>query len=506
MSSAPALSQPIGAMRRRFLGVIGGQVRARVVVLLACFLALDNADLGMIGAIAGKLEKALSLSNTELGLLAAIPSLVAAAATVPLGVFTDRINRVRLIAASTALWSVAMVLSALAHSFLALLLTRMALGAAAAAAGPAVASLVGDFFAPRERARMYGMILSGELLGAGFGYVVSGEIASTLGWRAAFLVLAVPSLAIGVALWRLLPEPARGGRGVLRPGATTFVRGESASSPPAAEAGGDAPERSLVQRKVDESDIAPDEALMLRQDPAHMDLWSATKAVLRVRSNVILIISSALGYFYLTGVETFGLVFFQARYHLSQSVATLLLGLLGLGAIVGVVAGGRLADGLVAHGRITGRILVGAASSIAAAALFLPALLVRSLPFALPLYVIAATAFSAREPALDAARLDILHHRLWGRAEAVRTVLRRVMVATAPLVFGFVADELGSRRAASSSQHGFGAGASASGLHATFLILIVTLLAGGIITLRATATYPRDVASAVASEEAHVAC
>jgi hypothetical protein len=50
-----------------WLDLSGGPARARAVLLLGSVLGLDTADLGSIGAIAGKLEHALSLTNTRWG-------------------------------------------------------------------------------------------------------------------------------------------------------------------------------------------------------------------------------------------------------------------------------------------------------------------------------------------------------------------------------------------------------------------------------------------------------
>lgn len=136
-----------------------------------------------------------------------------------------------------------------------------------------------------------------------------------------------------------------------------------------------------------------------------------------------------------------------------------------------------------------------------AAALLVPALLGGELSWTLPLLIAASAAFAARNPPLDAARLDIMHHRLWGRAEGVRTFLRRLMVATAPVAFGVLADAL-DHGGGSAGQHGLGSGASAAGLRLAFLILCATLVLGGQLTFRARRTYPRDVATAIASEEA----
>jgi predicted phage tail protein len=99
--------------------------------------------------------------------------------------------------------------------------------------------------------------------------------------------------------------------------------------------------------------------------------------------------------------------------------------------------------------------------------------------------IVADFAQSASNPPLDAARLDIIVPRLWGRAEAVRTVIRASLQALAPLVFGAVAQYLFGGR-----HHG---------LEDTFLVMLVPLLASGLILMLARRTYGTDVATADAS-------
>ena len=94
-------------------------------------------------------------------------------------------------------------------------------------------------------------------------------------------------------------------------------------------------------------------------------------------------------------------------------------------------------------------------------ALFFPAVFTHRALSALPYLVFAALAVSAQNPPLDAARLDIMPPLLWGRAEAVRTMLRSLAMALAPLLFGAVSD------------HVFGGGRS--GLQWTFIIMILPL-------------------------------
>jgi predicted MFS family arabinose efflux permease len=130
---------------------LGGAARAKVIALLAGVLALNSADTGMIGALAGQLEHDLGIGQTRLGLLATVSGGIGAVASVPMGMLTDRVRRVPLLAATIVLWSAAMAAGGQADSYLWLLLSRLVLGAALAAAGPIVASLIGDLFPPGDR-------------------------------------------------------------------------------------------------------------------------------------------------------------------------------------------------------------------------------------------------------------------------------------------------------------------------------------------------------------------
>lgn len=494
----PKPLKPLPASGRRFVrttadrarewltALLGGPVRVRIILILACVLALDAADKGTVGAVGPELRQSLGISNTELGALTAVSSGVGALAAIPVGMLTDRVNRVRLLSISIALWSGAMVLSGLAGSFLWLLLARLALGAVTATAGPTLASLIGDYFPASERGRIYGFILTGEMLGAGFGLVVGGDLAAMLSWRFAFWFLAVLGAGLLYVVVRLLPEPARGGRSRLRPGATSL-------EPPPGEEGEAAeavPQRDeLAQETVRRSDVEPDPDLVLRRDPGRMPIWAAVRYVLRIPTNRVMIVASAVGYFFFAGLRTFAVVFTTAHYGLSKATVSAFMLVIGVGAIAGVLVGGRLADHRMRRGHAAARVVLPAIAYIVAALLFAPAAATTAVPLAVPLFVLAAGALSAANPPLDAARLDVMHFRLWGRAESVRTFLRMGAEAVSPVVFGFVADELG------------GTGGRATGLEYAFLIMLLPLVANGVILLRGRRTYPRDVATAMASEE-----
>src|SRR5580658_4923547 len=171
------------AARWQLNTAVGGPARVRAVVLLACVLALASADTATVGAAAAPLRHALGISNTDIGLLVTVTALVGAVFSLPFGVLADRLRRTWILGFALLTWGAAMLWSATASSFGQLLLTRACLGAVTAAAGPVVASLVGDWFPGAERGRIYGFVLTGELVGAGVGFAVTGDIAA-LSWRA----------------------------------------------------------------------------------------------------------------------------------------------------------------------------------------------------------------------------------------------------------------------------------------------------------------------------------
>ena len=457
---------------------LGGRERTRVILLLASVLALASADSATVGASAIQLRHDLHINNTDVGLLVTVTSLVAAAASLPFGVLADRVRRTRLLGGAIVLWGAAMIWSATAPTFGQLLLARLFLGGVTAAAGPIVASLVGDWFASSERGRIYGYIISGELVGAAFGFAVTGGIA-TLSWRASFVILALPAFALAWLVFHL-PEPTRGGRKPL----------VSATAMPILAPGvHDGEEQATdAQRLAGERGVEPDPELVLTRDPRRLGLLAAARYVLSIRTNVLLILASAGGYFFLSGVQTFGVEFVTKQYGIAQALSALVLLAVGAAGVIGVLVGGWLGDFLLHRGFLNGRILVSAIAATVAVILFVPAIFIRSPLTALPYISLAALALSAQNPPIDAARLDIVHPLLWGRAEGIRTALRTLAQATAPLLFGALSDYV------------FGGGRSA--LQWTFAFMLLPLAASAYFLYKALHTYPRDVATAAASTAA----
>jgi MFS family permease len=490
--------------KRKLVPVLGGRARTRVIVVLACVLALSSADTATVGAAATELRSALNIGTFDIGLLVSVTAVVGAVFSLPFGALADKLRRTWLLGASITLWGVAMVWSAASTSFSELLVSRLALGGVTAVAGPVVASLVGDWFPGGERGQIYSYILTGELLGGGLGFAFTGELAA-LSWRLAFVILAVPALALAWAVFQL-PEPLRGGRGALAPEPGTrpwlaLQRTDAAAqerahveaqAPPVDDAAPD--QRTDAQRLALERGIRPDPVLVARADPK-MGFFAAVRYVLAVRTNVVLIVSGALGYYFLAGVQTFGVEFVSGsgkqthgQYGVAHAFANGLLLVVGVGAVVGVLVAGPLGDWFLRRGQLSGRLRVAAVAATVTVVMMIPALVTHSVLTALPYLMIAGVGLSAQNPPIDAARLDIMPSWLWGRAEGVRTFVRTGAQALAPLLFGAVSDYV------------FGGGAK--GLRWTFVVMLLPLALSAFYLFVAARRYPRDVATAAAAPPA----
>jgi MFS family permease len=157
----------------------------------------------------------------------------------------------------------------------------------------------------------------------------------------------------------------------------------------------------------------------------------------------------------------------------------------GLGALAGVYLGGRTTDRLLGRGYLNTRVLIPAWQCSRSPSASPPASSPPQLFLALPLLTIGAGLLGAANPPMDAARLDIIHPALWGRAEGIRTLLRTLGEAAAPALFGLTSETI------------FGGGDH--GLQYTFLAFLITPIAAGVLALTALRTYPRDVATAAES-------
>ncbi len=120
----------------------------------------------------------------------------------------DWFRRKPLIVIGALLWSAATLGSAFVHDYWGLYLRRSMVGVGEATFGIFAPAVLADFYPARERNKILSIFYLAIPVGAALGYLSGGEIGSALGWRAPFLLCAIPGMLVALlyALWGKEPE------------------------------------------------------------------------------------------------------------------------------------------------------------------------------------------------------------------------------------------------------------------------------------------------------------
>jgi MFS family permease len=167
---------------------------------------------------AAKLE--LHLSDLQLsfvqGLALALP---VALLSLPIGRITDRGNRVQLLTALAALWTIGTIGTAFVHDFYGLFFARMLAGLGSSCAIGVAISIAADLSGPSHRGRSLLFLSLGNMIGVAVSFALAGSLlgafqhsapifAGLSAWREVHLAFGALSLLL-VAPLLLLREPER---------------------------------------------------------------------------------------------------------------------------------------------------------------------------------------------------------------------------------------------------------------------------------------------------------
>lgn len=145
-----------------------------------------------------------------MGLLASAFFAGYAAMQIPAGLLADRLGNKRILVGGMLAFAAATALRGLAPSYPLLVASGAAAGLAQGTYYAPMFALSSGTLPPARRALGSAVVYSGMALGTSVGYLVGSRFAAgpAWGWRTAFLVLAVPAVAVGVLFALLLKEPA----------------------------------------------------------------------------------------------------------------------------------------------------------------------------------------------------------------------------------------------------------------------------------------------------------
>jgi len=193
----------------RWLTDLTGGGPAYALAILFGFNMVEEMDRDSFGLLVPNIQKSFHMSNAGILSLVAVAALLGLSLTVPIAQWSDSGNRVRLMLLGASVFALFSFGTGVAAFIWMLVIMRAGSGLGQATALPTHNSLMSDWFPIAARPRVFSVYRLANALGAFVGPLMAGLLAAWLGWRAPFIVLAVPTIILVILGLRLV-EPVRG--------------------------------------------------------------------------------------------------------------------------------------------------------------------------------------------------------------------------------------------------------------------------------------------------------
>ena len=210
-------------------GASDGQSSANLVAFwLMLAYCLSFLDRQILVLMIEPIQRDLNISDTMFSLLhGASFALFYTITGLFLGKIVDTKSRVKIIAFSVFLWSLATAVSGISRSFFQLFLARVFVGVGEAGLSPATYSLLGDLFDAKKRSLAFAIYGAGIYLGTGLAFLLGGKLVGYLSglpptdlpffgeiysWQIAFFIFAAPGIFLSILFYFFVAEPVRGGQ------------------------------------------------------------------------------------------------------------------------------------------------------------------------------------------------------------------------------------------------------------------------------------------------------
>lgn len=189
--------------------------RPRLVLAMLLLVYVFNfVDRQILSILAGPIQGDLQLSDGQMGLLGGVAfALLYSTLGVPLAWLADRTSRSWVITVSLGLWSAFTAICGFAQGFWHLFLARLGVGIGEAGGVAPSYAIIGDYFPDHRRAFALSIYSLGIPLGSAAGVLAGGYIAAMVDWRVAFFSVGLAGVIIA-PLFKLcvrdVPRPAGG--------------------------------------------------------------------------------------------------------------------------------------------------------------------------------------------------------------------------------------------------------------------------------------------------------
>jgi MFS family permease len=184
--------------------------RALALAMLLLVYTFNFVDRQIFSILVPAIKADFGLTDTQLGALGSIAfALLYSTLAIPLAWIADRTSRTWTITISLVVWSGFTALCGWAGNFAQLFGARLGVGVGEAGGVAPSYAVIADTFPPESRARALSVYSLGIPLGSAAGVLLGGYIATTVDWRAAFVVVGLAGVAIAPLFRLIVREPVR---------------------------------------------------------------------------------------------------------------------------------------------------------------------------------------------------------------------------------------------------------------------------------------------------------
>jgi predicted MFS family arabinose efflux permease len=185
----------------------------RLILTLAGLQFCTIVDFMVLMPLGPQLMRVLHVNTAQFGLLVSAYTFSAGLAGFGSAFIVDHIDRRRFLLGLFLGFLLATLACALAHSYTALLLARLAAGACGGILGAMVLALVGDCIPEQRRGAATGKVMASFSLAAVGGVPLALALATAFDWRAPFFLVTGLGSLLWWQCWRVLPSVPAHDRG-----------------------------------------------------------------------------------------------------------------------------------------------------------------------------------------------------------------------------------------------------------------------------------------------------
>jgi MFS family permease len=169
-----------------------------IFILLFLLYMFDYIDRSIITSMFSSIERDWGITHTQSGMLMSAVYWAIAFLTFPVSLLVDRWSRTKTIGIMAIIWSLATALCALTGNYVQLFIARLLIGAGEAGYAPGGSAMISGLYPIEKRSRMLGIWNASIPLGTAIGVLLGGIIATRLGWKHAFGLVALPGMIVAV--------------------------------------------------------------------------------------------------------------------------------------------------------------------------------------------------------------------------------------------------------------------------------------------------------------------